>query len=31
MVSGHATGVYVFSESSSVNEATISYNMSRYY
>tara|TARA_R110002051_G_scaffold214939_1_gene279645 strand:- start:3243 stop:4850 length:1608 start_codon:yes stop_codon:yes gene_type:complete len=31
VVSGHATGVYVFSESSSVNEATISYNMSRYY
>jgi len=31
VVSGHVTGIYVFGESSSVNEDTISYNMSRYY
>jgi hypothetical protein len=31
VVSGHMTGIFVFSESSSLNDTTISYNMSRYY
>tara|TARA_R110002020_G_scaffold142040_2_gene313923 strand:+ start:1989 stop:3587 length:1599 start_codon:yes stop_codon:yes gene_type:complete len=31
VVSGHMTGIFVFSESSSVNDDTISYNTSRYY
>ena len=31
VVSGHLTGIYTFSESSSVNDQTISYNTSRYY
>ena len=31
VVSGHMTGIYVFSESSSVNDESISYNTSRYY
>jgi len=31
VVSGHMTGIYVISESSSVNDDTISYNTSRYY
>ena len=31
VVSGHMTGIYTFSESSSVNDNTISYNTSRYY
>ena len=31
VVSGYSTGVYKFSESSSLNDQTISYNLSRYY
>jgi len=31
VASGHMTGIYTFSESSSVNDNTISYNTSRYY
>tara|TARA_R110002110_G_scaffold138338_2_gene324128 strand:- start:782 stop:1828 length:1047 start_codon:yes stop_codon:yes gene_type:complete len=31
VVSGHMTGIYTFSESSSVNDINISYNTSRYY
>ena len=31
VVSGHMTGIYVFSESSSVNDESISYNTSRFY
>ena len=31
VISGHLTGVFTFSESSSVNENTLSFNMSRYY
>ena len=31
VVSGHMTGIYVFGESSSVNDKTTSYNTSRYY
>lgn len=31
VASGHITGIFPFAESSSLNEQTISYNMSRYY
>jgi hypothetical protein len=31
VVSGYMTGVYIFSESSSLNDNSISYNVSRYY
>ena len=31
VISGHLTGLFTFSESSSVNENTLSFNMSRYY
>lgn len=31
VVSGHLTGVFTFAEGSSVNENTLSFNMSRYY
>jgi len=31
VISGHLTGVYTFAESSSVNENTLTFNMSRYY
>ena len=31
VVSGHMTGIYTFSESSSVDDKTTSYNTSRYY
>jgi hypothetical protein len=31
VISGHMTGIYTFSESSSVDETTLSYNTSRYY
>tara|TARA_R110000751_G_scaffold102401_1_gene196934 strand:- start:8401 stop:10005 length:1605 start_codon:yes stop_codon:yes gene_type:complete len=31
VVSGHMTGIFIFSESSSLNDKSISYNISRYY
>jgi len=31
VISGHMTGIYVFSESSSVDSSNVSYNVSRYY
>ena len=31
VVSGHLTGVFIYAESSSINENTLTFNMSKYY